>query len=423
MLGWLVVVAVFGFADAAPTAQSAGATSRQLDQFETELCLLCKEMYSAYRDFYSRADTLKDDAERERYCVEHDPAGKYVPKLTEFERIHHGTHAGLMAARRLVLLGAEGEPDNPRAVGRRYALSVLADYADAPELAEIIRHLASGSLEPEAEALLRKLMDSAEASELNRTFARYMWARCALAMRDARELAERQLSDQLSQSCPLFENEHRLLATWLSCSAVPSDRIAALEREALDCLDATCALDCDLRQPAVAPLEDGWYIIRVDLQKSKTMPLLKDLAAGLLFKERHLRVGNPAPELIVRLVSGNEWSLAEQSGRTVIIQFSFKGCGPCEEMYPDLRAIATELGGNVTILSVMADRDRKDTVDAVETGKLNWNVYWDGFCGPLATKWSVQGFPAVYVVAPDGRIAAVDLRGEQLKAQIRALTR
>ncbi|RPH81175.1 MAG: TlpA family protein disulfide reductase, partial [Planctomycetaceae bacterium] len=393
MLAWFVLAAVSAIADAPAIVPSAHAAPRPLDKSETELCLLCKQMYSAYRDFYSRADSFKEDAERERYCAENDPATKYVPRLTDFERLHHGTHAGLMAARRLVLLGGDGEPNNPRALGLRYALSVLADYANAPELPEIIRYLDSGDFEPEAGAFLRKMVDSADASDQNRAFARYMLARCALTMRDAREFAERRLTELQNGLTPRFPNEHRFVAKWLSSSAVPSDKIATLEREALGSLDSLCASDCDLRQPAVAAIDDDWYIVRVDLPKSKSMPLVKDLAAGLLFKERHLRVGKPAPDLRLRLVSGHEWSLAEQCGKVVVIQFSFKGCGPCEEMYPDLRAVAAEYDKKVSILSVMADQNCKDTIDAVETGKLSWNVYWDGFRGALATKWAVQAFP------------------------------
>ncbi len=153
------------------------------------------------------------------------------------------------------------------------------------------------------------------------------------------------------------------------------------------------------------------------------MPLVKELAAGLLFKEQHLREGKPAPDLKLQLVSGEDWSLADQRGKTVIIQFSFKGCGPCEAMYPDLRELAAAHKEKLAILSIMVDEKKADTTDAVNSGKLAWNVHWDGDRGPIATQWAVPSFPTVYVIGPDGRIVSNGLRGNQLKAKIAELTR
>jgi thiol-disulfide isomerase/thioredoxin len=151
------------------------------------------------------------------------------------------------------------------------------------------------------------------------------------------------------------------------------------------------------------------------------MPLISEMADGLLFRELHLRAGKPAPNLNVALVSGQNWSLSGQRGKVVIIQFSFNGCGPCEAMYKDLREIQQTHGKHVAILSIMHDEKFADTEEAVSKGKITWNAHWDGFRGPVATRWAVQGFPTVYLFDTNGNLVGpgvCDLRGKELKDMV-----
>ena len=213
---------------------------------------------------------------------------------------------------------------------------------------------------------------------------------------------------------------------WLQKSlsgALPSQKLAIMEREAISSLESLSKSQSNVRQPGVKGVDPGWFIIRVDSEKTQTMPLVTDLAAGLLFKHKHLQIGRPAADLDVSLVNGESWSLAQQRGKTVIIQFSFKGCGPCAAMYPDLKALKNAFPDSLSILSIMADEDQSDTVEAVKSGKLTWNVCWDGSRGPIATQWGVAGFPTVYVVGPNGKIAGNNLYGDSLKSKIDELAK
>ena len=107
----------------------------------------------------------------------------------------------------------------------------------------------------------------------------------------------------------------------------------------------------------------------------------------------------------------------------MVIQFSFKGCGPCEAMYPDLQEIQKDYGAKVSILSIMADEKQSTTEEAVKLGTLSWDVHWDGFRGPLATRWAVSYHPTVYVLDTKGFVAGQDLRGKQLKQKVAELVK
>jgi len=115
--------------------------------------------------------------------------------------------------------------------------------------------------------------------------------------------------------------------------------------------------------------------------------------------------------------------LSAQKGKVVIIQFCFKGCGPCEAMYPDLREIQKEYGQKISILSITADEKQDETEEAVKVGELTWDVHWDGFRGPIATRWAVSYHPTVYVLDSKGVVASKDLRGKQLKQKVAELVK
>ena len=51
---------------------------------------------------------------------------------------------------------------------------------------------------------------------------------------------------------------------------------------------------------------------------------------------------------------------------------------------------------------------------------MTWRQHFDGkgWKNDVAVAWGVQSIPATYLIGPDGKIAAVGLRGEQLAAKL-----
>jgi thiol-disulfide isomerase/thioredoxin len=163
-------------------------------------------------------------------------------------------------------------------------------------------------------------------------------------------------------------------------------------------------------------VDERWYIVRV--VEDSSQPLLAEKAAAVLFKERYLTVGSDAPDLAVTLIDDAPWRLADQLGKVVVVQFSFTGCGPCEQMYPDLAKLSKDYGDRVEILTLMKDKTSQNARDAVASGKLTWSVALDGEPGRVSTQWSVSGFPETYVIDRRGKIAARGLRGETLREKV-----
>jgi hypothetical protein len=119
-LGNLLMFAVLVTPTALPVARVAAQQVSSEESAgtpaEKELIKMIDSLYQRYETHYTKAEAISDPAEKDTFYVEDDPAREAVPRILEFESRHQGTSAGLMALRRLVLLGAgSGRPDSPAA--------------------------------------------------------------------------------------------------------------------------------------------------------------------------------------------------------------------------------------------------------------------------------------------------------------------
>ena len=417
----IVLVIVVGFYQSVAFGQEAKTAKWSGSPAETQLVELVDALYQRYAALHAEAAKITDEKLQQEFYNRNDPAKDAVPKLLSLEAQHPGTDVGLMALRRIVLLAAGGGvADGPCDLGRREAFARLNNYADRPILPEILRYVDGGNYEPATKEFLRSLAQNRKAIPVVRQYSAIALAGWMLALRDSREHGERRLRELEHGAAERFPEEAEYYVKVLKVLPA-ADQLQAFEKESIDLLRQSSESKSGIRQPAVQGIDPKWHLIRIDEEATKTMPLLTDLAAGVLFKESHLRLEKPAPDLEVALVSGSKWSMGAQRGKVVIVQFSFKGCGPCEAMYPDLRELQQANGDRLSILSIMADKERKDTDEAVAGGKLTWNVAWDGFRGPIATRWAVQSFPTIYVIGPTGHVAGKGLRGEALKDKVAEL--
>ena len=86
-------------------------------------------------------------------------------------------------------------------------------------------------------------------------------------------------------------------------------------------------------------------------------------------------------------------------------------------MYPDERSLVSRLKDQpFALVGVNSDTDERYRL-AVEREEITWPSFWDGGTtqGPIATKWSVWGWPTIYVLDHEGIIRARNVRGKKLE--------
>ena len=72
---------------------------------------------------------------------------------------------------------------------------------------------------------------------------------------------------------------------------------------------------------------------------------------------------------------------------------------------------------NFTILGISLDDDKDAWLKAIKDDKLTWThtselKRWES---PIANLYKIEGIPANFILNPDGKIIAKNLRGEQLE--------
>ena len=163
----------------------------------------------------------------------------------------------------------------------------------------------------------------------------------------------------------------------------------------------------------IAPL---YRLLSPEVQK---LPLGKILGEGI-DKIRRLgqMVGRVAPDFVQPDVEGKPVSLSSFRGKYVLLDFWASWCHPCREESPYLvKAYNQFKGSNFTIVSVSIDRlDYKDKwLEAIKKDGLSWTQLSElGYPNRAAELYNVIGIPQNFLINPEGKIIAANLRGEEL---------
>jgi peroxiredoxin len=171
--------------------------------------------------------------------------------------------------------------------------------------------------------------------------------------------------------------------------------------------------------PEILQLKRG----AVDALTQSDRRSLSALVAPLKFGLNNLAIGQIPPDIQGPDAFGDQRQLSQQRGKVTVLMFSFKGCGPCEEMYPSNRKLVEKYDGRpFALLGVMGDDERDTVKEAVTAGKITWPVWWDGGKrGPIHRQWNVTAWPEIYVMDHRGVIRFRELNSDLLELAVSRL--
>lgn len=140
-----------------------------------------------------------------------------------------------------------------------------------------------------------------------------------------------------------------------------------------------------------------------------------------------IRVGQPAPDIVLPNPDGEVMKLSELKGQVVLLDFWASWCGPCRRANPHVvQTYEKYKDKGFTVYSVSLDRpgqmDRWK--QAIEADALAWPYhvsdlkYWNS--APAST-YGVRGIPKTFLIDKDGTIASTNVSPYNLDQELEKL--
>jgi len=134
--------------------------------------------------------------------------------------------------------------------------------------------------------------------------------------------------------------------------------------------------------------------------------------------EEGLTEGATAPEISLTNTNGELITLSSFKGKYVLVDFWASWCTPCRKENPNVvSAFKMYKDKNFTILGVSLDNNKEKWQAAIAEDKLNWMQVSDlkGWESVAARDYNVSSIPTNFLIDPNGKIIARDLRGPDLE--------
>lgn len=154
----------------------------------------------------------------------------------------------------------------------------------------------------------------------------------------------------------------------------------------------------------------------------KSTPTGQELKVRL-FAAQNTNPGDMAPLFTQNDITGKPVSLKDFRGKYVLLDFWASWCGPCRAENPNyVKNYKTYHERGFEMLGVSLDKqgDKQKWIDAIHKDGLLWTQvsdlqYWRN---DVAKLYGITAIPRNFLIDPQGKIIAIDLRGEELDKKL-----
>ena len=137
--------------------------------------------------------------------------------------------------------------------------------------------------------------------------------------------------------------------------------------------------------------------------------LMSPSAARAADEDTNSLVGKPAPEIALTTLDDKKFSLAEQKGSVVVLDFWATWCPPCRKSLPHLNKISTDkelAAKGLKVFGVNAQETKEKAAGYLMDNKMTFTVPMDSD-GAVMKAYLIRGIPTTIIVGRDGVIKNV----------------
>lgn len=172
----------------------------------------------------------------------------------------------------------------------------------------------------------------------------------------------------------------------------------------------------------IAPHADFYEKVKTSYDKLpeelRKSPLGQDVLV-LLASHNKTKIGQIAPDFAQQTPKGDTVKLSDFRGKYLLLDFWASWCGPCRADNPNLvKTYDQYKDKGFEILGVSMDNpgQRDAWLKAIEADGLTWPQVSDlrGWKNKVAVLYGITMIPANFLLDPDGKIIARDLRGQAI---------